>query len=159
MAVKLYMALWHESERFCSREVTRTVAQLQDLVGGSPNSHAKARVELVEAGLVLAEPFGREGFVFHLCDPATGVPWPKDPREKVHYERTRESIREGDSSEPATFRKRKRPKGDIAGISFPFGANNPNSSSNPNEVMCQVDGGKPEPPTWDEIERYAQIKN
>jgi hypothetical protein len=71
-AIRLYVALWHESERCCTRERTLTVAQLRELVGGSPNSYAKARKDLVRAGLVQIEPYGREGFVFHLCDPTTG---------------------------------------------------------------------------------------
>jgi hypothetical protein len=76
-ASKLYTALCHESERWSTREVTRTVAELQLLVGGSRNSHAKARAELIQAGLVQAEPYGAEGFIFVLCDPATGEPWPR----------------------------------------------------------------------------------
>jgi len=60
MALKLYTALCHESERWMTREVTRTVSELQALVGGSRNSHAQARAQLISTGLVRAEPFGRK---------------------------------------------------------------------------------------------------
>ena len=53
VAVKLYVVLWHESERYSNRQLTRSTKELIKLVGGSPNSHAKARAELKEAGLVL----------------------------------------------------------------------------------------------------------
>src|ERR1035441_6282930 len=76
VAVKLLVALWYESERCSTRELTLTVAQMQALVGGSRNSHAKARNELIKAGLVRAEPYGTAGFVFHLCSPETREPWP-----------------------------------------------------------------------------------
>jgi hypothetical protein len=84
-AIRLYMALCHDSERYRTRELTRTVAELRELVGGSPGSHAKARDELVRAGLVQVEPFGQEGFVFQLCDPTTGEPWPVHPQERIAY--------------------------------------------------------------------------
>lgn len=126
VAAKLYLGLWHDSERFSTRELTRTVAQLQALVGGSPNSHAKARRELSQAGLVVAEAYGPEGFVFHLCNPETGKPWPFDPREPVPYER-RKSLSAGGRKAPA--KAKKPPKIDGAGTSFPFGSNNPICSS------------------------------
>jgi hypothetical protein len=123
VAIRLYIALWHESERYCTRELTRTVAQLRELVGGSPGSHAKARDELVRAGLVQIEPYGREGFVFHLCDPTTRKPWPVHPRERVRYSKKNapsSPLTEGHSA-PAPARK--RPKIDDAGTSFSFGHN------------------------------------
>jgi hypothetical protein len=122
-AILLYIALLHESERYCTRELIRTVAQLGALVGGAPNSYAKARKELVRAGLMQIEPYGREGFVFHLCDPTTGNPWPGHPQERIVYTKknTPLSPRAEDHSAPAPARK--RPKMDDAGISFNFGHN------------------------------------
>ena len=86
-AIKLYIALCHESERCRSRELKRTVSQLRKLVGGAPNSHVKARRELARAGLVQFVNRGAEGFVFRLCDPVTSQPWPGDPKEPVPYQK------------------------------------------------------------------------
>jgi hypothetical protein len=124
IAVKLYIALWHESERYSTRELTRTTAQVQALVGGSPNSHTKARDELAQAGLVVAEPYGAAGFVFVLCDPETGKPWPFPPKEKLQYQK------KGTSSAAApqsTVKSERPPKIGNAGTSFPFGWNVSNS--------------------------------
>ena len=60
VAAKLLIALWYESERCSTRELTRTTKALSDLVGGSPNSHNKARAELEKAGLVLVTPCGEK---------------------------------------------------------------------------------------------------
>jgi hypothetical protein len=123
VAVKVYVALMHESERNSSRELVRTVTQLRSLVGGSRNSHAKARTELIEAGLVKAEPYGPEGFVFSLCDPETGKPLPLHPTEKVIYVR-KDAPRVGfDHIADSSAKTRKPPKIDGAGSSFAFGAN------------------------------------
>jgi hypothetical protein len=84
-AVKLYVALCHESERYRTRDLTRTVAGLIKLVGGAPNSHIKARRELKEVGLIEYEERGSDGFLFRLCNPETGRPWPVAAKEKVPY--------------------------------------------------------------------------
>jgi len=86
-AVKVYLALNHESERFCTREVTLTLAKLRELVGGAPNSHIKARNELKRAGLVEFEECGAKGFKYRICDPATERPWPGDPKVRIRYQK------------------------------------------------------------------------
>lgn len=75
--------LCHDSERYSTREFTRTAVQLIELVGGCRNSHAKARAELVKEGLVFVHSLGQDGFKFHLCDPETGKPWPYSPKTKL----------------------------------------------------------------------------
>lgn len=87
VALKLYIALLYDSERYRTRELTRTVSELRELVGGAPNSHVKARDELAAAGLVEFEERGTEGSLFRLCDPETGKPWPGDPKEKITYQK------------------------------------------------------------------------
>jgi hypothetical protein len=145
VAFKLYIALWHDSERYSTRELRRTVAQLQALVGGSRNSHAKARAELVRVGLVVAEAYGAEGFVFHLCNPETGKPWLLDPREPAPYVRKGTSPAENPQA-PARFKK--PAKIENSGINFPFGRNDPN---------CPATAPGPEQTspllTWDEVGR------
>ena len=86
-ALKLLVALWHDSERYSTRELTRTVAELQELIGGSRTSHTKARTELTQSGLLVAQSCGAEGFIFHLCNPETRKPWPFHPKSKLEYAR------------------------------------------------------------------------
>lgn len=124
IAGKLYVALWHESERYGTRELTRTTKQLIELAGGCRNSYNKARAELIKAGLLRIEQYGTEGFIFHLCNPETGKPWPGDPRKKIVYQR------KGAPAVLSTqeFAESRRPsKIDTAGTSFPFGWNEDNS--------------------------------
>jgi hypothetical protein len=152
-AAKVYMALCHESEYHSTRELARTVAQLQALVGGSPNSHAKARAELIRAGLVQAEPFGTEGFVFVLCDPETGAPWPLHPKERVLYKPKGATSAASPLDTATHVKPGKPPRIDSTGTSFSFGANAPE--------LCGPCGKANEPNheqavqslQWDEIAR------
>jgi hypothetical protein len=84
-AVKLLMALWHQSERNCTRTLRCTTAGLEELTGCSRNALITARADLVKAGLVQVEPYGVKGFVLHLCDPETRKPWPGDPKHRIIY--------------------------------------------------------------------------
>jgi hypothetical protein len=122
-AVKVYIALMHESERYRTRELTLTVAQLKELVGGSSNSHATARAQLVKAGLVQAESYGAEGFIFNLCNPDTGLPFPLHPREEIRYQKKKVPLPVVAQEAPYHAKLRKPPKFDRAGTSFDFGAN------------------------------------
>lgn len=124
--VAIYLALWHESELYSTRELERTTAQLQALVGGSPNTHAKARAELAKASLVVIEPNGQDGFIFHLCDPATDKPWPLHPREKPQYQKKGMS---SSTVSRSTVKSPRPPKIDGAGTNFPFGWNDPTAKS------------------------------
>jgi hypothetical protein len=143
IAVKLYVALYHESERYQTRELTRTTKKLTELVGGCRNSHNKARAELIKAGLALVEQTGTDGFIFHLCNPETGKPWSRYPKEKVPYLRkcalpavhTQESLE-----------SKKVSKIDNAGTSFPFGCNE--GKCPPAEPLNQE---AISPMRWDEI--------
>lgn len=87
VALKIYIGLLYDSERYQTRELMRTVSELRELVGGAPNSHVKARDELAAVGLVEFEERGTEGILFRLCDPETGKPWPGDPKEKITYQK------------------------------------------------------------------------
>lgn len=97
-ASDLIVGLWHESERYSTRKFTRTTREMIELIGGSRNSHAKARAELIRAGLVVVEPKGIDGFEYHLCNPETGEPWPLPPKVPVPYRR-KNSTRSTASSE------------------------------------------------------------
>jgi hypothetical protein len=122
VATKLLMALWYQSQRNSTRELVLKTSDLEAMVGGSRNSYAKARRELIAIGLVKAEPLGQEGFVYHLCNPDTGEPWPLDPRERPLYQKAgRPSLPTASASND--IRPRRRTKSDLAGVNFPFGDN------------------------------------
>ena len=87
MALKVYLALLHDCERYQNRKLTRTTKQLQDVVGGSRNSHKTARVELTNLGLIVAKNAGVEGFVIEICDAATGKPYELDSKISARLSR------------------------------------------------------------------------
>jgi hypothetical protein len=92
VALKLYMALWHQSERYRTRMLRCSTTELEELTGCSRNALITARADLARAGLVQGEPHGGRRFVFHLCDPNTGKPWPGDPKQRIIYERKGEAF-------------------------------------------------------------------
>lgn len=145
IATKVYNALCHESERHQTRELTRTVAELRALVGGSSNSHAKARTELIEAGLIQAEPYGPAGFVFVLCDPETGKPFPGHPTQRAIYQRKGGPPVAANQDATQSGKTKKPPKIEGAGTSFPFGCNDPEFVATRRSTMKTV-----QPVSWDE---------
>ncbi len=86
-AVKLFTVICHDSERYCTRRLTRTTVELKSQVGCSRNSLIKARADLVNLGLVKIEINIRQEFVIELCDPETGKPWPGDPKQVPKYQK------------------------------------------------------------------------
>jgi len=146
-AVSLLVALWHESERVCTRELTRTDKQLMVLVKAHRNSIAAARRELRNAGLVIAEPFGSSGFLYVLCDPETSKPWPGSPEVGIKYVRKGRTSR-GDPGAQALRKPKTIPKSELAGVSFPFGANSPQTQSSEQVFDASTRGLH-----WDKIGR------
>ncbi len=145
-AVKLYIALWHESEYTCTRELTRTAKQLVELVGGHRNSIAAAQKELVKAGLVIAEPFGAMGFVYQLCNPETDKPWPGPPDVKIPY--VKKNSEPTDVPEAVRLGKRRKANNSaLAGTNFPFGANVSRQGFEGCSKAPRLTGA----PRWDEI--------
>jgi hypothetical protein len=150
-ASKLYVVLCHEFERCSTRERVFTVSQLQAIVGGSRNSHAKARIQLIKAGLVQAEPYGIEGFIFQLCNPETGTRWPLPPRERVVLPRKGKLVAVATQDVSKSAAPRKPPKIDSAGTSFDFGFN-VSAPVEPPHAASQSNHRDPVTPLrWDEI--------
>lgn len=81
----LYICLLHESERYRTRELRRTDAQLGDLSALSSRSFCNARKKLQERRLVLYRRAVGNAYVYTLCNPETGEPWPGDPKHRVPY--------------------------------------------------------------------------
>ena len=150
-ASKLYLVLCHDSERNVTRELRFTLNQLRKLTGLCLNTVAKARDELVKAGLVHAQPYGVEGYVFALCDPDTGRPWPLHPREPFKLPRKNARPTEANTRVTSSIRHRKPPKMEIAGSEFPFGANSPEER---NAVRKGIESATQEPSLrlrWEDI--------
>jgi hypothetical protein len=81
----LYICLLHESERYRTRELLRTDAQMRELTGLSSRSFCNARKKLQERGLFLCRRGGGNAYIYTLCNPETGQPWPGDPKRPVAY--------------------------------------------------------------------------
>ena len=124
-------------------ELTRTTKALIDLVGGSRIPTTKPVLNWYGPAWSLPLQVGTERFIFHLCDPKTGKPWPLDPRVKVAYQPkgTRPIVGAQGSTE-----SRKPSKIDNAGTSFAFGWSKDNCP--PAEPQRQ---DSISPLTWEEI--------
>jgi hypothetical protein len=147
-AVRLLVFLWHESERLRTRELTLVDRDITRSLKAHRNSLAAARTELKNAGLVIADSFGQKGFLYQLCDPKTGKPWPGPPKVPIKYvKRFRDSSAESDSQA-----RRNAAKGisnsELAGVTFPYGANAPEARVS--EAATSVSISKNEVP-WDEV--------
>jgi hypothetical protein len=86
---KLWMALMHEFERYSTRELIRTDAQLKELSGVSARALRDARIKLQEYDLVSLRRGVAGMYRYVLCDPRTGDPFPGDPKDaRKHRMRT-----------------------------------------------------------------------
>jgi hypothetical protein len=81
----LYICLLHESERYRTRELRRTDAQLCQISGLSSRSFCNARKKLQEHALFLCKRSAGNVYIYTLCNPKTGLPWPGDPKQSVAY--------------------------------------------------------------------------
>ena len=80
----VYIALLHESERFHSRELQRTDAELTALCGQSSRALSRARKKLHEHGLIVYM-LKSTGYLYVICNPETGQPYPGSPRQAIVY--------------------------------------------------------------------------
>ena len=147
-SMSVLIFLWYESERLRSRELTLKDSYITRFVKAHRNSLATARTELKRAGFVIVEPFGPKGFVYQLCDPGTGQPWPGPPDVQIKYVKKFGCSRAESSSQPRHNRERIT-NSKLAGVNFPFGHNAPDAhvSERPSE------GSSSSGPRWDEIGR------
>lgn len=82
-AKDLYVFLMHESERTRSRELKRTDAQVRQTVGASGRTLCNARKQLQERGLIQCKRADGNKYIYTICDPVTGKPYPGDPRVPI----------------------------------------------------------------------------
>jgi hypothetical protein len=120
----LYVCLFHDSERYRTRELQRTDSQICELAGLSSRACRDARIKLAERGLLRYKRGSGNVYVYTLCNPGTGEPWPGDPKKPIRYIKKANPITSADAgSVPPTTDLRKRdqpPRGDIHGIPLSF---------------------------------------
>jgi hypothetical protein len=119
-----YTCLLHDSERYRTRELQRTDAQICGLAGLSSRACRDARIKLQERGLVRYKRGSGNVYVYTLCNPETGEPWPGDPKRQIQY------IKKSDRSSPpvtpsaatsTSLRERRQPApGDLHGVPLSF---------------------------------------
>jgi hypothetical protein len=81
--VNLYIYLLEQSERFCTRQITATDAQIEKAVGTAPRTLCNARKKLQEHGLIHYERGQGNKYEYTICDPKTGQPYPGNPRDPM----------------------------------------------------------------------------
>jgi|GEM_PF-6232113 len=98
----LYIYLMAESERCCTREMKRADAQITAGIGAAARTLCNARKKLQEFGLVLCQKGEGNKYVYSICNPVTGEPYPGDPRAPLicskRPTKTNGSISDGFSS-------------------------------------------------------------
>jgi hypothetical protein len=120
----LYTCLLHDSERYRTRELQRTDAQICELAGLSSRACRDARIKLAEGGLVRYKRGSGNVYVYTLCNPETGEPWPGDPKEPIRYIKKANRITSADArsvSPKSNLPKRDQPLREcIQGIPLSF---------------------------------------
>lgn len=85
--IRLYLCLMHRSERNSSREVTMTDESVRKDVGAAPRTLCNARKKLQERGLIQCRRIEGNKYMYIICDPDTGKPYPGDPKHPVRYKK------------------------------------------------------------------------
>jgi hypothetical protein len=81
----LYIYLMLESERRCTRQLRCSDTQIKQSVGVGLRTISRARIKLHERGLILCVPHPGDRYEYVICNPATGKPYPGDPKERIPY--------------------------------------------------------------------------
>ncbi len=81
----VYACLFHDSERYQTRELQRTDEQISKMAGLSSRSCRDARIKLQERGLIRYKRGSGNVHVYTLCNPETGEPYPGDPKQQIPY--------------------------------------------------------------------------
>jgi hypothetical protein len=95
----LYIYLMHESERYRTRELLRTDAAIFNATGMSSRALCNARKKVQERGLLLYERSKGNMYLYTVCNPETGRPYPGDPKVPVPYRK--KCDRQDNSPEPS----------------------------------------------------------
>jgi hypothetical protein len=87
----LYVCLLHESERYSTREIQRTDAAFCKLSGLSSRAFCTARKRLQERRLLLCRRGKGNVYIYTICNPESGTPWPGDPKKRIAYRKKHET--------------------------------------------------------------------
>jgi hypothetical protein len=79
----LYVFLMERSERYCSREIHATDAEIKKSVGLASRTACNARKKLQEYGLIQYRASTGNRYTYVICDPKTGQPYPGDPKARA----------------------------------------------------------------------------
>jgi len=101
----MYVFLLAKSERYCTRELTCSDAEIAQTVGVRPRTICNARKKLQEHGLICCIRKGGNKYRYAICDPTTDKPYAGDPTRPVVCripKRTKTGGLEPDSGHVAT---------------------------------------------------------
>jgi hypothetical protein len=84
----LYVYLMEESERRCTREIVATDSQVTQLVGAASRTLCNARKKLQEHGLIQYRSGQGNRYIYQICNPKTGHPYPGEPRNRALFSET-----------------------------------------------------------------------
>lgn len=88
----LYVCLVHRSERYTTRTMTVSDAEVTEEVGAAPRTCCNARKKLRELGLITYKREEGSAYSYELCDPTTGKPYPGPTKVPVIPPKQRKSI-------------------------------------------------------------------
>jgi hypothetical protein len=84
-SLRLYLFLLRQSDRKSSRQFTVTDQEISQQTGASTRMFSHARNNLLSLGLIHCQrPIGGS-YVYTICDPETGQPYPGDPKVRAPY--------------------------------------------------------------------------
>jgi hypothetical protein len=78
----LYLFLMERSEGLRTRQLKFVDAEVRKAMGTAPRTLCDARKRLQEYGLVLCERKDGNKYLYTICNPITGVPYPGGPKDK-----------------------------------------------------------------------------
>jgi hypothetical protein len=84
---RLYIFLTRVSDQKSSREFAILDSAISQRAGISPRSLTGARSELKRVGWIQCERAPGQGYLYRMCDPETGKPFPGDPRTPAPYKK------------------------------------------------------------------------
>ena len=109
----LYIYLCEQSERYRRRELKRTDAEINAAVGTAPRTLCNARKKLAEYGLIQYRRTDGNKFVYVICDPESGRPYPGDPQQPRTC-RKRATTPTNEQSAQAVATENRRPEASTA---------------------------------------------
>ncbi len=83
--LRLYIFLCRHSDRKSSRQFAVSDKEISQHTGASVRALRDARINLTTLGLVVCQRSPGDAYLYSLCDPNTGRPYPGDPKTRLQY--------------------------------------------------------------------------